>query len=80
MAGIEDTLRALIVEIGELDDPTSVTPDADLFRDLGLDSMQAMEIVLEIERKLDVSISEQDLRSIRSLGDALKLVERLGVK
>ena len=77
---LRDQLRAVIAEIGEIDDPQTITDDADLYADLGLDSMQALEIALEMERRLGLSISEAQLAKIRSLGDALKLAEELGKK
>jgi acyl carrier protein len=76
---LRDELRALIAEIGELDDPAAITDEADLFRDLGLDSMQALEIVLEMERRYDIKVNEESLRKIRTLADAMRLAQSLGV-
>ncbi|MEL6548480.1 MAG: acyl carrier protein, partial [Myxococcota bacterium] len=67
----------VIAEVGELDDRSKITDDADLFQDLGLDSMQALEIVLEMEQQLNLSIPEERLREIRSLGDAVRLAKEL---
>lgn len=74
---LEDDIRELIVEVGELDDPAAVTDEADLFADLGLDSMQALEIVLEMEQRLNISVPEERLREIRSLAQAVKLAKEL---
>ena len=73
---LRDQLRAIIAEVGEIDDPARITEEADLFVDLGLDSMQAMEIVLEIERRLGLAVNEDDLREIRSLAGAVAVAER----
>ncbi|MBI5508449.1 MAG: acyl carrier protein [Deltaproteobacteria bacterium] len=78
MASMHDELRAVIAEIGEIDDPARITDDADLYADLGIDSMQALEIVLEMEKRFDLQVPEDALRDIRSLADAVRLVERLG--
>ena len=77
MADLRAQLREIIAEIGEVDDPDTITEDADLFEDLDLDSMQAMEIVLEIERQFGVQVQEADLSQIRSLGAAARVAERL---
>jgi len=74
---LRQQLVEIIAEIGEIDDPGRITDDADLFTELDLDSMQAMEIVLEIERRLGLTVTEDDLREIRSLGSALAVAERL---
>lgn len=78
MSDLRAQLIAVIAEIGEIDDPSQITDDADLFRDLGLDSMQALEIVLEMEQQLSLSIPESRLKEIRSLGDAVRLARELG--
>ena len=80
MSDLRQELRDIIAEVAELDDPQVVTDEANLYADLGLDSMQALEIVLEIERRLDITVSENDLREIQSLGDAVVMAERLGAK
>ena len=80
MADLREQLRDIIAEVAELDDPRVVTDEANLYADLGLDSMQALEIVLEIERRFDITVAESDLREIQSLGDAVLVAQRLGAK
>lgn len=80
MAELEDTLRDIVIEVGELDDPAAVTLTANLFKDLGLDSMQALEIVLEIEQRLGIKVPEARLREIRTLADAVRVARELGAK
>lgn len=78
MSELRAVLIEVIVEIGELDDAAAVTDHADLFEDLGLDSMQTLEVVLEMEQRLKLAVPEERLREIRSLGDALRLAKDLG--
>ncbi len=78
MSSLRDTIRDVIAEIGELDNPARISDDADLFADLGLDSMQALEIVLEMEKRLGVQIPEEALKEIRSLGDAVAVAKAHG--
>ena len=80
MTNVRDELRKVIAEIGEIDDANRITDDADLYADLGLDSMQALEIVLEMEKRFAAQIPEEALKEIRSLGDAIKVVEKYGAK
>lgn len=69
-------IKTLLIEGLNLDEitPADIDPDADLFGDdgLGLDSVDALEIVMEIERQFGVQIKDDEasraiLRSVRSL-------------
>lgn len=79
MADLRNRLIAIIAEIGEVDDPSVITDTADLYKDVGIDSMQALEIMLELEKQLGVAVSEDKLKEIRTLGDALRVVNAAGV-
>jgi acyl carrier protein len=50
---LRDELRQIITEVTEVED----IPEDTLFADLGIDSMMAIEIVADVEKKYDVSIS-----------------------
>ncbi len=78
MPSLRDQLRDVIAEIGEIDQLESITDDADLYQDPGLDSMQGLEIILEIEKRLSLSVPEEALQKIRSLADAVQLAKDLG--
>ncbi len=75
MANLSSEIRTIIAEIGEIDEPERITDDADFFNDLDLDSMMAMEIILEIEQRYAVKIDENELKNVRSLRDAVRLAE-----
>lgn len=78
MPSLRDQLRDVIAEIGEIDQLDSITDDADLYQDLGLDSMQGLEIILEIEKRFSLTVPEEALQKIRSLADAMQLAKDLG--
>lgn len=64
-------LKELIVEIIEEDD----LQDTDHFiNDLGVDSMMAIEIVAQIEKKYKITIPEEHLPKVTSLNDVYELV------
>ena len=44
---------------------------------LGLDSVMTMEVIGVLEEKLDLRFPDEDLASIRSMGDLTRLVNRL---
>lgn len=78
MSSLRTELREVIAEIGDIDDIESITDTADLYEELGIDSMQGLEIVLEMEKRLGVKVPENKLGVIRSLGDAVRLAKELG--
>jgi acyl carrier protein len=59
-ADLRDKLRAIISEVSEVDE----IPDATPFKDLGIDSMMAIEIVAEVERTYKMSIPENELQKL----------------
>lgn len=63
-------LRMLFSEITEIDDIPADKP----LKDLGVDSMMALEIVTAIERKYSIRIPETELDQVGTLEKAARLV------
>ena len=55
-------------------DPNLVTMEANLKDDLGIDSLDSVEIVLELESEFDVKISDDELADLKTVGDIVKLL------
>ncbi len=68
---LREKLRAIIAEVSEVDE----IPDATPFKDLGIDSMMAIEIVAEIERTYKLSVPEDELQRITNLDSVYTLVK-----
>ena len=49
--------------------------DNSTFADLGIDSMDAMDVVLEVENKFDIEVADEDLASFIKVSDALTYIE-----
>jgi acyl carrier protein len=54
----------------------TVTIDSD-FQQLGIDSMDAVEILFALENEFDVTIPDEDARAVRSIRDMCAGVEKL---
>ena len=54
----------------------TVTIDSD-FQQLGIDSMDAVEILFALENEFDISIPDDDVRSVRNVRDMCAGVEKL---
>ena len=60
---LKEELREIIAEVAEIDE----VPDEALFADLGIDSMMAIEIVADVERKYEISMPEEELQELVTL-------------
>ena len=68
---LREKLRAIVAEVSEVDD----VPDSKPFKDLGIDSMMAIEIVAEVERTFRIKIPEEELEQITDLDSVVALAE-----
>jgi acyl carrier protein len=69
-AALRDKLRTIISEVSEVEDIPDETP----FKELGIDSMMAIEIVAEVERTYKLSIPEEDLKELTNFTRVYELV------
>ena len=51
-----------------------VTRDASIFEDLGADSLDAVQIVLELEKEFGLEISDEEADQITTVGDAIDYI------
>ncbi|MBR2738319.1 MAG: acyl carrier protein [Lachnospiraceae bacterium] len=56
-------------------DPAQIVPEATFTEDLGADSLDAVEMVMAVEEEFDISVPDEALESIKTVGDLLALVE-----
>lgn len=75
-ANIEEEIKELVAEILEVE-PEEVDPDAQFVRDLGMDSMMALEILASIEKKYKIVIPEEQLSQFTDLKTTVSLVEKI---
>lgn len=75
MAGeIEEKVRQIVVEkLGV--EPAEVTPNASFVEDLGADSLDLVELVMEFETAFEVQIPDEDTEKIRRVQDAIDYIK-----
>ena len=56
--------------------PTEVTPDANLIKDLGIDSLDYAEIVMEFEQVFDIKIPDTDAELFETIKDAVNYIDQ----
>jgi acyl carrier protein len=66
-------MRDAAVELLKLD-PSKVTETATFAEDLEADSLDVVELVMALEEKLDISIPEEELEGIKTVGEALDVI------
>ncbi len=69
-----DEIKEIIVDALSCD-AASVTMEANLFDDLGADSLDAVELNLALEEKLGVSIPDEEMANMKTVGDIVTYVE-----
>jgi acyl carrier protein len=71
---LQRNVLAIVADVAEVP-VESIAPDA-LLADLDIDSLRALRIVAEVERRWNIVIGEAEIGTIRSMRDILALVER----
>ena len=69
-------LRELLADKFEVD-PARITPEADLYRDLDLDSIDAVDLVIKLQEMTGKRIKPDEFRSVRTVRDVISAVDRL---
>lgn len=54
---------------------SEVTPEASFTNDLGADSLDTVELIMEFEKEFDLSIPDEEAEKIESVGDAVTYIE-----
>jgi acyl carrier protein len=65
--------RILIDKLGIAE--SEITPDANLVKDLGIDSLDYAEIVMDFEQTFDIKIPDEDAEKLATIGSAVKYIE-----
>jgi acyl carrier protein len=75
MSEINEQLRSLVIEIAGL--PPAFDGAANLYLDLGVPSMKAMQLLMELEERFGVSVPDEDFVDAASLDALTALMKRL---
>jgi acyl carrier protein len=79
MSGINTTGPAELVAFlrAKLPHDRPITRDSNLVRDLGLDSLAAMDLLMELETRFDIAIPINSLPTVDTVGDLAELIARI---
>ena len=76
MAEIAEKVKAIIVDKLGVEE-AAVTPEASFTNDLGADSLDTVELIMEFEKEFEISIPDESAEKIATVGDAIKYIEEL---
>ncbi len=74
MADIKSKITKIIVEKLSVDE-SEVTAEANFMNDLGADSLDTVELIMEFEREFNISIPDEEAEKIATVGDAISYLE-----
>jgi acyl carrier protein len=77
MSEIKEKVVAIIVDkLGV--DAAEVKDEASFTNDLGADSLDTVELIMELEKEFGVTIPDSDAEKIQNVGDAIAYIENAG--
>ena len=56
-------------------DADKIELDTDLVRDLGVDSIDTVELIMAVEDTYDIKISDKDAEDLKTVGDVVEFIE-----
>ena len=74
MSDIAEKVKAIIIDnLGV--DAAEVIPSASFTNDLGTDSLDTVELIMEFEKEFDIQIPDDKAEAIATVGDAIAFIE-----
>ena len=75
MSDISSRVKAIIVDKLGVDE-NEVVPEASFTNDLGADSLDTVELIMEFEKEFDIQIPDDQAENIVSVGQAIEFIEK----
>ena len=74
MSDVASRVKAIIVDKLGVDE-NEVTPEASFTNDLGADSLDTVELIMEFEKEFNIGIPDDQAENISTVGEAIKHLE-----
>jgi acyl carrier protein len=74
MSDIANKVKSIIVDKLGVDEK-EVTPTASFTNDLGADSLDTVELIMEFEKEFNIAIPDEQAEKISTVGDAISYIE-----
>ncbi len=76
MGEISREIKTLVSKVCKIPED-KINENANLFSDLGIDSLLGVEIFAALDKKYGINVPEEELKNINTLGDIINLVKKL---
>lgn len=77
---LQNEIREVIAEIGEIDELDTIGPDMHFTEELDLDSMMLLEILSTLEREYQISIPEDEFPNMVTLNMCVSTLQKLAAQ
>ena len=74
MSEIADRVKAIIVDKLSVEED-KITPAASFTTDLGADSLDTVELIMEFEKEFGIQIPDDQAEKLATVGDAIEFIE-----
>ena len=74
MSDVLEKVKVIIVDKLGVDE-SEVTNEANFINDLGADSLDTVELIMEFEKEFDIQIPDDKAEAIATVGDAVSFIE-----
>ena len=75
MSEIAEKVKAIIIDKLGVEE-SEVTPEASFTNDLGADSLDTVELIMEFEKEFNISIPDEQAENIATVGDSITYLEQ----
>ncbi len=73
---IYDKLKKILIDTFEID-ANDISPESHLYEDLDIDSIDAVDLVVQLRELTDKKIKPEDFKSVRTVQDVVNAIESL---
>ncbi|MCL2856935.1 MAG: acyl carrier protein [Oscillospiraceae bacterium] len=71
---ILDKVKKILVEQLDVEE-SAIAPESSIIDDLGADSLDIVDMVMSLEEEFDVEIPDEEIESMKTVGDIIKFIE-----
>ena len=57
-------------------DASTITPESEVVKDLGADSLDVVQLLMELEDNFNIVVSEDEAASLRTVGDIVNIISK----
>ena len=75
MSEIAEKVKMIVKDKLNIDDDSKITEDATFVNDLGADSLDTVELIMEFEKEFGIEIPDEKAEGIKTVADAIAYIE-----